>query len=308
LFVLRLLGQGATGLGVLTTVLRWFERHRGRAVAIALLGYAVGEFVMPTIIVRLQASLGWRGSLTAMAWVYLVVLTPLVFLIVRTRRAQEGDEPARSSASRQVEATASQAIRMPRFWVLAALVSVIPFVLTGLLLNHVALFDSIGWSAMDVARALQGYALASIVTTYTVGAVLDRAPAKVGLLISMSLLTIALLVPLGFPSASVGVLVYGALLGAAAGATGATNGVLWPEHFGIGSVGAIKGIVSTVRNGATAAGAPLAALLAERGGFAGVLMAGATVAVVAGCVAIFVPPPPVHRHGRENPRDNQSVA
>jgi ABC-type xylose transport system permease subunit len=63
-FALRVLGQGAVGLGLLTTVLRWFERHRGRAIAIALSGYAVGEFVMPTVIVTLQESLGWRGSTT----------------------------------------------------------------------------------------------------------------------------------------------------------------------------------------------------------------------------------------------------
>jgi predicted MFS family arabinose efflux permease len=290
-FALRLLGQGAIGLGVLTTVLRWFKRHRARAVAVAVLGYAVGEFVMPTVIVRLQHQFGWRGSLVALASVYLVAFAPLVFMVVRTPIHQEGDIPSRPPGSLQVEVTASEAVRMARFWVLAALVSVTPFVLTGLLLNHVALFDSIGWSAMDVARALQGYALASLAATYGVGAVLDRIPAKMGLLISMSLLALALLVPLGFRSASVGVLLYGALLGAAAGAINATNGVLWPEHFGTGSVGAIKGIVSTVRNGATAAGAPLAIMMAERGGFSSVLIAGASLALVAGCAALFLPPP-----------------
>ncbi len=288
-FVLRLLGQGATGLGVLTTVVRWFQRNRGRAAAVAVLGYALGELVMPIIIVQLQQSLGWRGSLVALGSAYLMLFAPLVLLVVRSPRSPETDQDCSPIEAALPSVTASQAMRTVRFWVLAALVSVTPFVLTGLFINHITLFASIGWTPMDVARALQGYALANLGTTYAVGALLDARPAKVGLIISMGLLVLALLVPLGTASALLGVPLYGLLLGGAAGATNATHGVLWAEQFGVGSVGAIKGTVSSVRNGATAAAAPLAALLSGRGGFSWVLAAGLLIAIVAGIGALLLP-------------------
>jgi sugar phosphate permease len=291
-FCLRLLGQGATGLGVLTTVLRWFHQNRGRAIAIAVLGYAVGEFFMPGIIVGLQDAVGWRSSLIALASVYLVVFAPIVFAVVRASPARPRDTRRNQTSVIAPEITAAAAVRMPRFWVLAALVSVTPFVLTGILLNHVALFDHIGWTTMDVARALQGYAVSSLVTTYAVGSMLDRLSSRFGVLSSMTLLALALLVPLGMRSGFNAVVLYGSLLGAAAGATNATNGVLWPDYFGTGSVGAIKGIVSTVRNATTAAAAPLAAWLIGTGdGFSTTLLAGAVLAAAAAIVAIFLPSP-----------------
>jgi sugar phosphate permease len=52
-FALRLLGQGAMGIGTLTMTVRWFDRYRGRAFAIVAVGYAVGEALFPTMILRL---------------------------------------------------------------------------------------------------------------------------------------------------------------------------------------------------------------------------------------------------------------
>lgn len=77
-FLLRLLGQGAIGLGNLTVVVQWFREYRGRALSVVKLGYAAGEMVFPTIIIGLIAALGWRGSMTTFAIAYTVVFAPLV--------------------------------------------------------------------------------------------------------------------------------------------------------------------------------------------------------------------------------------
>lgn len=57
---------------------------------------------------------------------------------------------------------------------------------------------------MDVARALQAYAMASLFATYLTGVLLDRVPARWGLLVSMILLVMTLLVPMGVRSTPVG--------------------------------------------------------------------------------------------------------
>ncbi|MQA89803.1 MAG: MFS transporter [Gemmatimonas sp.] len=85
----RLLGQGAIGLGTLTTVVRWFSRYRGRALAIASLGFALGELAFPSAIYALIESVGWRSSLAFFGAVYLLLASPLVAWALRGRHPGE---------------------------------------------------------------------------------------------------------------------------------------------------------------------------------------------------------------------------
>lgn len=85
---------------------------------------------------------------------------------------------------------------------------------------------------------------------------------------------------------------YGALLGASAGGLKIAGALVWPAYYGPRHVGAIKGAVTTIRNAATAAGPPLAALLAGPGDHfeRGLLPFAAAAFIAAGIVLLLVPP------------------
>jgi len=85
LFALRLLAQGAIGLGTITATVRWFRRYRGRALAIASLGYSAGEMVFPSLVLALVGAVGWRGSWLVFAAAYAGVLAPAAALVLRER-------------------------------------------------------------------------------------------------------------------------------------------------------------------------------------------------------------------------------
>jgi hypothetical protein len=75
-------------------------------------------------------------------------------------------------------------------------------------------------------------------------------------------------------------------------AVAAANSIVWPDYFGIDALGAIKGVVNAVRNGATAVGPPLAAvLMTAQGSFAPALLVFGVMAAVAGIAAMLLPPP-----------------
>jgi sugar phosphate permease len=300
-FLVRLLGQGAIGLGTLTVTVRWFRRYRGRALALVTLGYPFGEMVFPASIYALIAMFGWRGSLVALAGLYLLVFAPFVALLLRERAAGEelDGEPAaavavRRAAAQPLEPSLSlrEALRTPVFWGLLFCVSVPPLVLTALIFHQVALFSSQGWSTLLIAPAFTAFAIGSVTMTYTAGLLLERVPSRYGISVSMALAV------LGFASVSLpisgvaGAFLYGTLLGLAAGAAGATNSVVWPDYFGIDALGAIKGVVNAVRNGASALGPPVAAVLITSGGsFARVLLLFGAIAALAGVVALVLAPP-----------------
>ena len=112
-----------------TLVPKWFVRHRGRALGIAIMGVGLGALVFPSVISTLIGSVGWRG-----AWVWFGVgigsIGFVLSLFVRTRPEDVGLLPDGGLATEDVRRTPSrpvvieplltrrEAIRTPAFWLL----------------------------------------------------------------------------------------------------------------------------------------------------------------------------------------------
>jgi MFS family permease len=297
---LRLLGQGAVSLGTLTTTVRWFARYRGRALAMVTLGFAAGELAFPGVVYGLTEAVGWRGSLVVLAIAYLVLFAPVVVLLIRDRRSDEpldgGDPPERERGwpdpALDLGFTRREALAMPVFWGILACVAVPPLVMTAVLFHQVGIFASQGWDASLVPVAFAAFALGGIAGTYATGLLLEGMPTRFGVPLAMAFViaafgSLALPLPPG-----VGAILYGGLLGLGAGSTGATNELIWPDYFGVRAVGSLKGVVNAVRNGATAAGPPLAALLVTPArAFTPTFWFFGAMAGVAGIAAVAFRPP-----------------
>lgn len=302
-FSLRLLGQGAIALGTLTEVVRWFRRYRARALAIVTLGYAVGEMLFPGTIFLLIERVGWRGSVLVFAALYLFVFAPVMAWGLRPRTEADGPQDGARSVS-LVDAGAAadlaaersftfrETLRTRAFWGMLACVAVPPMVATAVIFHQVALFASIGWAAALVPAAFMAYAGASVLMTYATGFLLERIPSRFGVAVAMAF-TLAAFASLALAIPGVaGALVYGTLLGLGAGTIATTNSVVWPDYFGVEALGAVKGVVNAVRNGATAIGPPLAALLVTGdGSFAVALLVFGGLAAVAATAVLFLRPP-----------------
>jgi MFS family permease len=297
---LRLLGQGAIGLGTLTATVRWFRQYRGRALAIVALGYALGELLFPGLIVLLTTWLGWRGSLVLLGTAYIVLAAPLASRYLRERNADDPPvdgstverAPVQPGAAIQVEREFSfrAALRTPTFWAMLAVVSISPMLLTAVIFHQVALFAARGWSATLVPTAFAMYAIAGVVVTYLAGLALERVPVRFGVTASLLCASAGLAWYAWGPGGVAGALGYGLLLGTSSAVAGATNSLVWPEYFGIQALGALKGVVNGVRNGATAIGPVLIAFLAT-GSFGTGLLVLAVIAIAGAAAALLILPP-----------------
>ena len=76
IFLLRQSGQGLASHVSVTSMARYFDRERGRAIAVASLGYSVGEAVLPFLAVALIAVIGWRWTCASAAILVGVALLP----------------------------------------------------------------------------------------------------------------------------------------------------------------------------------------------------------------------------------------
>lgn len=311
LFALRLLGQGAIGIGTLTMTVRWFDRHRGRAFAIVALGYAAGEVVFPLGILGLFEWVGWRGSLVALAVGYALVFAPLVLRVGRDPRPDEdavekrdeGDDHPPSSYGLKA------ALRTPVFYGMSAVLTLSPMIVTAVIFHQVALFESLGRGPEAAATAMIGFGTAAVAGTYLSGFLVERMSERVSIALALLPLAGGLTLPTLAPDWSLTPLLYGALLGGSAGSLKIAGTLVWPAYYGHAHVGSIKGAVAMIRNAATAAGPPLAALLAGPGdAFDRVLLPFAAIAMVGAAIVLFLRPPPPLDSGRSHQRTVNSFS
>jgi cyanate permease len=274
-FLLRLLAQGAIGLGTITATVRWFRVYRGRALALVGLGYAFGQLIYPAIIYVLIEGLGWRGSLVALGVLYLLVATPLIGRYMRDPTTADGpmdggatDSVRETNLLAEHSFTLRESARQPVFWGLLACVAVPPLVFTAVIFHQVAIFEESGWGTALVPLSLTVMAAATVIASFTTGFLLERFPTRFGVAAALALCAVGLL-PLLLPLPPLaGALLYGIFFGLGSGANATANSIIWPDYFGVAALGSLKGVVTAVRNGATALGPPIAAVLAgSTGGF-----------------------------------------
>ena len=89
-------GLGWTGVGPLAQtklMVSWFNRNRGMALGIAIMGISVAGVVMPTVVTWLAESFGWRGTYIGYAVVLVLLVIPLTLRMVRQSPAEIGQLP-----------------------------------------------------------------------------------------------------------------------------------------------------------------------------------------------------------------------
>jgi MFS family permease len=80
-FVGGFLGAGSLFAPLIANVGNWFKKGAGLAVGIAAAGQALGQGGVPFGAAILIGAMGWRGALTTLGMIMLIVLIPLAMLI-----------------------------------------------------------------------------------------------------------------------------------------------------------------------------------------------------------------------------------
>ena len=267
--------QGPWSLGAAFTLLRgtaigglslvcghmvnlWFDRFRGRAAAIAMMGLAVGGLVVPGLAERLALAYGWRNAYLVFAAAEVAVMLPLGLLLFRNRPQTYGLLPdfgkATSKAALEIQGqTLGEARRTLIFWYLLAIGILLNAVGTALLLDHVRALQAAG-----VARAA-AIALLGVVTVTQVicvlggGVLVDRyGTQRVGML-GLTFLALTVACVMTAPSLLAGA-AYAATLGAGLGVLHIVQGAGLAEHFGTRHLGNLRGVASVVSIFGAAAG------------------------------------------------------
>lgn len=276
ILLLRLCGQGLMGHIAVTTIARYFHAGRGRALALAQLGFPLSEALLPMVIVTALGVVAWR-QLWWLAAVSLLLLIPVLLRLCR-----ELPEPVLNDSPDISHASRRQVLRDWRFYAILPVTLIPPFVITGLFFHQTAVADATDWTLPLLASAFTAYALLQVSGGLLAGFLTDRYTAR--------RLMRFYLVPMGLgclllwqQSAAWQVFAYMGLLGLSAGAQGTLGGALWAELYGTRHIGAIRAMLHAVMVVSTAISPVLFGAIMD----AGIGMR--SIALVLGIYTLVVP-------------------
>jgi MFS family permease len=289
-FGVRLLGQGALSVAARNAVTIHFRVHLGSAVAISGSIAAILMSIVPFLLAASIESQGWRLTwVLAGVSVWLVVLPLTLLLLPRVASGPAVARPATPGASPW---TRGRALRTPIFWMITLVNSATALVLTGFAFHQISVLGEAGLSPEAAAANFVPQTVASVAVLAIVAPLAGRWSSR--------RLLAAAMVPLALGIASVPFLaepfvplVYALGFGGALGAGQVLDGILYPRHFGVHAIGAIRSASFTVFASAAAAGPLVVGFVHDlTGGYAAAALALIAIPVVLAIAALLMPEPP----------------
>ncbi|KMW58912.1 Permeases of the major facilitator superfamily [Candidatus Rhodobacter oscarellae] len=282
IFALRFTGQGMISHIAVVAMARWFVGSRGKALAIASLGYAVGEAFLPLFIVFMFDIVDWWVLWFGFA-VFVLLMIPLLSTLLRLERTpQSVAEDSQSTGMHGRHWSRRDTIRHWLFWLMVPAILGPSAWITALFFQQVHLAETKGWSHAALVTLFPLYTGVALVATLATGALVDRLGsarliAFAGLPIAAGFVVLGATSSLG--AAAIGL----ALVAIGHGANATIPNVFWAEFYGTRSIGSIKALATAVMVLGSAAGPWITGAIIDAGlAFEGQMfwIAGYFVAVV----------------------------
>jgi MFS family permease len=174
--------SGAAPVPYGVVISHWFNRHRGLALGLSMMGIGAGSVVVPVLAQRLIVSFGWRGAYAIFGAAVLLLPLPLVAAFLVNNPGQrnlqpDGDEspPDASLLPLEKQGLSWHAIwHDPTYWSMLCIFSLTGASIHAALLHLSAIFSDRGVSPQRVAIATSLVGAALIVGRLGSGYLLDR--------------------------------------------------------------------------------------------------------------------------------------
>ncbi len=286
IFLLRQFGQGLTSHAAITSVIRHMGHARGKAIAIASMGYSFGEAVLPFLAVLAITVVGWRSAYLLTGLCVFAVSMAIPWFLRGHADGREPNSPIADhtgdgGSSTGIDKTRREMLSESRFYLLLPAVLAPSYISTALFFHHLTLAESKGWPGLWVTGNYWVFAVFSILTSLTAGPMIDKYSAArvVPFYLLPMVAGLLLLAAAGDPF---WVVPYMCLIGINTGIYFTAINALWVELYGAKYLGAIKSLVGSLGVFASALGPITVGALLDGGfSFENVCVAFAAYCVVA---------------------------
>jgi len=248
IFLLRLSGQGLMAHTATTSVTRYFEKRRGKALGFAWFGMSLGEFILPVVIVYLLSFIYWRDLWIQISIMVLIFLPVIAFFTVKDitiQSRENGEKNKKENISLIKNWTREEVLKDYRFYTILPCLLASPFIITGIVINQSFILESKSWGDYVLAKAFMSYSIFTVLTLFVSGFLVDKFTSR-KLLPTLNLPMLLSLIVLIFIDNSYSAFIFMGLLGITNGFTNVLISSFWAEIYGVNYLGSIKALTGSL--------------------------------------------------------------
>ncbi|MDA8764524.1 MFS transporter [Candidatus Pelagibacter bacterium] len=266
IFLMRLSGQGLMSHASTTTISRFFERSRGKALSTIWFGLSTAEFVLPVLMTYFFLIYSWRTVWQGIA-VLIILFLPLVILnTIKSINldSREADNNPKLKKTKIKSWRRRDVIKDYRFYIVSLNMLAMPWLATGIFVYQSFISESKMWEVYTIPKAFMVYSITSIITLFMSGFLVDKFTGR-KLILYMNLPLLLAMYTLFQFNHQMSAYIFLGLIGVSNGLANILGSSTWAEIYGVKYIGSIKALTTAFMVFSTAFGTAVFGLLIDNG-------------------------------------------
>ncbi len=266
IFLMRLSGQGLMSHTAATTISRYFDKSRGKALSVSWLGLSLAEFTLPLVIVFLLNIFEWQNIWVSISILIVLTLPLASFFLVRDVKFESREI---SNKENFVEKKIKQwqrieVIKDYRFYIICLNLIAMPWIATGTFVYQSFISASKDWGPYIIAQSFMFYSVFSVISLFFSGFLVDKFSSRKLLIYTNVPLFFSTIVIFYFDNPISSFFFFG-LLGISNGLANVLGSSTWAEIYGVKYIGSIKALTTSLMVFSTAFGTALFGVFIDKG-------------------------------------------
>lgn len=248
---MRHFGQALMSHTSQTTMARYYDHVRGKALSVASLGHPLSEAVLPITVAMVIGAVGWRSTWLLIAVLAAVTMFILIPYLLNNAQAdlsaieKDRDDSIAKSKVAQRSWTRVEMLKDLRFYFIIPAGIASPFLLTGFFLYQIPLAEYKGWTITWMASSFIAFAVSKSIFSLAVGPVIDKITARRVYPFILFPILCGMFV-LAYGSSPWIAMAYMGLIGMTEGIGANSKTAMFAEIYGVLHLGAIRSTLTSI--------------------------------------------------------------
>ena len=265
IFLMRFSGQGLMSHTSTTTISRYFEKSRGKALSIIWFGLSSAEFILPVLITYMLILYSWRTVWQGIALIIILFLPIVVITTIKKIKLDSREKDSNLKKKIKIKSwKRREVIKDYRFYIISLNMLAMPWIATGVFVYQSFISDSKMWNIYTIPKGFMIYSISSIVTLFFSGFLVDKFTSR-KLIPLMNIPLLLATFVLFYYQNEVSAFVFLGLLGVSNGLANVLGSSTWAEIYGVRFIGSIKALTTALMVFSTAFGTAVFGLLIDSG-------------------------------------------
>ncbi len=265
IFLMRFSGQGLMSHTSTTTISRFFEKSRGKALSTIWFGLSSAEFILPVFVTYFFVIYSWRTVWQGIAIIIILFLPIVIFNTIRSVKLESREKDQNSKINLKIKSWRRvEVIKDFRFYIVSLNMLAMPWVATGVFVYQSFIAESKMWSIYTIPKAFMVYSITSIITLFFSGFLVDKFTSRKLIPLMNIPLLFAMLV-LYYYEQEISSFIFLGLIGVSNGLANVLGSSTWAEIYGVKYIGSIKALTTALMVFSTAFGTAVFGVLIDIG-------------------------------------------